>query len=219
MPAWTCIGTTELRRPASARLLRRAAVVVALAPALWLAGRFALEGAGPDPIETLTHATGDWAIRLLLLSLAVTPLRRLSGWPSLAPLRRTFGLAAFAWAAAHGLVWAVLDLGLEPAALLEDATERPYVMAGMTALAILAVLAATSTQAAMRRLGARWKTLHRAVYVAAAAAVVHHFWLVKADTRPPLVHAGILAGLLAARVVAWAVARRRRAEVEPARAA
>ncbi|MEZ4334838.1 MAG: ferric reductase-like transmembrane domain-containing protein [Myxococcota bacterium] len=198
------------RRPA--RALERAALALAFAPALWLAGRFAFEGVGPDPIKTLTHATGDWAIRFLLLSLAVTPVRRFAGWRAVAPLRRTFGLAAFAWAAAHGLVWAVLDLGLEPAALLEDVTERPYVMAGMTALAILSVLAATSTRAALRRLGPRWKPLHRAVYVAAAAAVVHHFWLVKADTRPPLVQAALLATLLAARLV-W---RLRRSAVAPA---
>src|SRR5690606_2182023 len=116
-PAWTCVGTTELRRPPSVRLLRRVAFALALAPALWLAARFALEGAGPNPIETLTHATGAWAMRLLLASLAVTPLRRLLGWSWLAPLRRSFGLAAFAWAAAHGTVWAALDLGLDPAAL------------------------------------------------------------------------------------------------------
>src|SRR5690606_5745075 len=128
----TCVGTTELRRPPSVRLLRRVAFALALAPALWLAARFALEGAGPNPIETLTHATGAWAMRLLLASLAVTPLRRLLGWSWLAPLRRSFGLAAFAWAAAHGTVWAALDLGLDPAALFEDVTERPYVMECMT---------------------------------------------------------------------------------------
>ena len=195
-----------------ARALGRVALALTVAPAVWLAGRFALEGVGPDPIKTLTHATGDASIRFLLLSLAVTPVRRLTGWRAIAPLRRTFGLAAFAWAAAHGLVWAVLDLGLEPAALLEDLTERPYVMAGMTALAILTVLAATSTRAAQRRLGPRWNTLHRGVYLAGAAAVVHHFWLVKADTRPPLVHAALLATLLVARLV-W---RFRRSALAPA---
>ncbi|MBY0398799.1 ferric reductase-like transmembrane domain-containing protein, partial [Myxococcota bacterium] len=113
----------------------------------------------------------------------------------------TFGLAAFAYALCHLLVWSILDLGLDPSSLAEDLTERPYVMAGMAAFTILAALAATSTRAAMKRLGARWVTLHRAVYAAALLAIVHYFWLIKADYRPAWVHAAILAGLLGARVL------------------
>lgn len=180
----------------------RIALVVAALPALALIGRFALEGLGANPIEEITHVTGEWALRFVLLSLAVTPARRFLGWRWAAPLRRTLGLAGFAYAAAHLGTWAILDLGLDAGAILEDITERPYVMAGMAAFVLLAALAATSTRAAMKRLGARWVTLHRCVYLAAALGVLHHFWLTKADLRPPLVHGLILAGLLGARL-AW----------------
>jgi len=184
------------------RRLQALAVALACLPAAVLALRFATQGVGPDPIKDLTHTTGEWAIRFVFLSLAITPARRFFGWPFLAPLRRTFGLAGFAYAVAHMLTWSFLDLGFDPAAIAEDLTERPYVMAGMTSFVILAVLAATSTRSAMKRLGRRWITLHRLVYAAAVLALVHHFWLIKADYRPALVHAAILAVLLGARV-AW----------------
>jgi sulfoxide reductase heme-binding subunit YedZ len=199
-------------RDTAERRLKLGAIAVACGPAIALGARFAIEGIGADPIKTLTHTTGDWALRFLLVSLAVTPLRRFAGLRRIAPLRRTFGLAAFAYALAHLLIWSVLDLGLEPAALVEDLTERPYVMAGMAAFAILAVLAATSTRAAMKRLGARWPLLHRAVYAAAVLALLHYFWLIKADLLPAWIHAAILALLLAARIL-W---RFRRPAVEAA---
>ncbi|MFO0688535.1 MAG: protein-methionine-sulfoxide reductase heme-binding subunit MsrQ [Myxococcota bacterium] len=199
------------QRAAPERRLRLAAVAIACAPALGLAGRFAIEGIGADPIKELTHTTGEWALRFLLVSLAVTPLRRFAGLRRIAPLRRTFGLAAFAYALAHLLVWAILDLGLDPGALVEDVTERPYVMAGMAAFSILAVLAATSTRAAMKRLGPRWPRLHRAVYAAALLALLHYFWLIKADLRPAWAHAAVLAVLLGLRLL-WRF-RRPAAEV------
>ena len=152
--------------------------------------------------------TGAWALRFLLLSLAVTPARRFLGWQWAQPLRRTLGLAAFGYAAAHLATWSIFDLGLDLAAILEDVLERPYVTAGMAAFVILLALAITSTRGWIRRLGARWVSLHRAVYAAGALAVLHHFWLVKADYRPAIVHGVLLAGLLGARLV-WA--RRARA--------
>lgn len=190
-----------MRGPGFERRLHALALVLVCLPAVVLALSFAIRGVGADPIETLTHASGEWAIRFLFASLAITPLRRLFGWRFLAPLRRTFGLAAFAWAAAHLLVWSVLDHALDPAALAEDLTERPYVMAGMAAFSILAVLAATSTRRAMKRLGRRWVPLHRLVYAAGGLALLHHFWLVKADYRPPSIHAAVLAVLLGVRLV------------------
>lgn len=196
-----------MRGPGAERRIQALAVVAALLPAAIVALSFVTRGFGADPIEDLTHATGEWAIRFLFVSLAITPLRRLSGWRFLAPLRRTFGLAGFAYALAHLLVWSVLDHALDPAALAEDLTERPYVMAGMTAFLILAALAATSTRSAMKRLGRRWITLHRLVYAAAGFALLHHFWLIKADYRPALIHAGMLALLLGARLV-WLLRRR-----------
>lgn len=183
------------------------AIALAALPAVGLAVRFALEGPGANPIEDITHLTGEWALRLVLVSLAITPLRRFARFKGIAPLRRTFGLAGFVYACLHVLTWAVLDHGLALDAILEDLTKRPYVMAGMSAFALLLMLALTSTRASMRRLGKRWSTLHQLVYPAAILAVIHHFWLTKADYRPALLHGAALALLLAARIV-W-VARQR----------
>jgi sulfoxide reductase heme-binding subunit YedZ len=188
-------------RSANDQRIQLFAVAIACLPAALLGLRFATRGIGAEPIEELTHTSGEWGLRLLLLSLAITPLRRLTGWRFLAPLRRTFGLAGFAYAAAHLLTWSVLDRELDASAIAEDLTERPYVMAGMASFAILTALAATSTRAAMKRLGRRWIRLHRAVYAAAGLALLHHFWLIKADYRPAFVHAAILTALLAARVL------------------
>ena len=179
------------------------AIVIALAalPALGLVLRFALQGLGANPIEDVTHVTGEWGLRLVLCSLAITPLRRFFGWKGIAPLRRTLGLAGFSYAVIHLVTWSFVDLGLDFDAIVEDLSERPYVMAGMAAFSLLFILAVTSTRASMRRLGSRWVKLHRIVYVAAILGVVHHFWLIKADYRPAIVHAALLAGLLGARVV------------------
>jgi sulfoxide reductase heme-binding subunit YedZ len=164
---------------------------------------------GPEPIDTLTHTTGLWALRFLLLSLAVTPLRRGLGWTALAPWRRTFGLLAFGYACLHVATYVALDWGFDWAAIAEDVAERPYVTAGFTAFACLLPLAATSTRAALRRLGGRrWLRLHRLAYVAGAAAVVHFLWLVKADLREPASYAAALALLLGLRLAAGARAAR-----------
>jgi sulfoxide reductase heme-binding subunit YedZ len=184
------------------RRLQILTIALALLPAAALGVRFATRGVGANPVEELTHVSGEWALRCLLLSLAVTPARQWLGWKRVAPLRRTLGLAAFAYAAAHLVVWSVIDLGLDGAAILEDLTERPYVMVGMAAFVILVALAVTSTRGWIRRLGPRWVRLHRLVYAAGGLGVLHHFWLLKADLRPAFVHAAVLAGLLAARV-AW----------------
>jgi sulfoxide reductase heme-binding subunit YedZ len=167
---------------------------------------FAVDGLGANPIEEITHVTGESALRLVLLSLAVTPARRFFGWRSIAGLRRTFGLAGFTYACLHLSTWAFLDLGLDLEAIGEDLTERPYVMAGMAAFSLLLALALTSTRGAIKRLGSRWVTLHRAVYVAAILAIIHHFWLIKADYLPAIVHGGILAVLLGARLL-WRARR------------
>lgn len=181
--------------------LQSITILVALLPALGLGIRFATEGLGANPVEDLTHVTGEWGLRFLLLSLAVTPARRFLGWHWAQPLRRTLGLAAFFYAAAHFATWSVFDLGLDLEAILEDVLERPYVTAGMAAFLILLALAITSTRGWIKRLGARWVSLHRAVYAAGVLAVLHHFWLIKADYRPAIVHGGLLAGLLVARLV------------------
>ena len=187
-------------RRARARALHAALIAAATLPALWLALRAARGALGANPIEELTHETGKWALRFLLLSLAVTPARRAFGLASLAPWRRSLGLVAFGYACLHVSVYFVLDWFFDWAAIWKDVAERPYVTAGATAFACLLPLAATSTRGAIRRLGGRrWQRLHRLVYLAGLAAAVHFLWIVKADTREPLLYGGLLAVLLAAR--------------------
>lgn len=139
----------------------------------------------------------------------MTPLRRLTGWQEIARHRRRIGLAAFAYATAHFLVWAVVDNGLDLAAIVEDIAERPFVTVGFAAFVMLIPLAMTSTRASIRRLGKRWVTLHRLIYVAAVLAVVHFWWLVKKDLREPIIHGVVLACLFGMRVI---TARRSGAE-------
>jgi sulfoxide reductase heme-binding subunit YedZ len=190
-----------LRGATRRRLAHGAVVGAGLLPLGWL-GLRALSGAlGANPIETVTHTTGGWALRLLLASLAVTPARTLLGLAWLAPYRRTLGLLAFGYASLHFATWIALDLGFAWDAVLDDLLERPFIAAGFTALALLVPLAVTSTQGWIRRLGRRWTQLHRLVYAAAIAAVVHFLWLVKADLLEPAIYAALLAVLLAARSV------------------
>ena len=157
---------------------------------------------GANPVETLQHETGLWALRFLVLTLAVTPLRRL-GWRSLAPYRRTFGLAAFSYAALHFAVFVGLDLGFDFAAVAEDLRERPYIGVGFAAFGVLLALALTSTRSAMKRLGRSWTRLHRGVYAAALLALLHFAWLVKADYTEPIFYGSCIGILLAMRVGHW----------------
>lgn len=174
-------------------------VLLLLPAALLLAGL--IRGTlGADPVATLLWQTGLWALRLLLASLAVTPLQRLTGWRWPIRFRRQLGLFAFFYACLHLAVYVVFDRSLDLAAVWEDIVERPFITVGALAFLLLVPLAATSTRAAVRRLGPRWQQLHRLVYLAAGLAVLHYLWLVKADLRPPLIYAGILAALLLLRL-------------------
>ncbi len=155
---------------------------------------------GPNPVEALTHTTGDWALRLLLVTLAVTPLRRLTGRGWLLRFRRMLGLFAFFYASLHVLTYLWLDQFFDPRAIVEDVTERPYIALGLGAYLLMVPLAVTSTRAMVRRLGRRWQVLHRAVYLLAILAVLHFFWLVKADMTEPAVYAAALGVLLALRL-------------------
>ncbi len=156
--------------------------------------------AGPNPVEYLSHESGQWGLRLLLITLAVTPLRRITGWAWLIRFRRMLGLFAFFYVCCHFMVFALFDHSLNPASIWEDIVKRPYILFGTLAFLLLIPLAVTSTNAMMRRLGRRWKTLHRLSYPIAALAVLHFFMLVKVDTREPLIYAGILALLLLLRL-------------------
>ena len=174
--------------------------VACLIPALLLVRDAFTGGLGVDPIEDITHRTGDWALRLLLVTLAVTPLRRLAGWNGLIRFRRMLGLFAFFYAVLHFSTYVVFDHFFDLLLILDDVAERRYVTAGFVGFVLMIPLAVTSTRGWIRRLGKRWTTLHRLVYASAVAGVVHFLWLVKIDIAEPLAYAGVLAVLLVARV-------------------
>jgi sulfoxide reductase heme-binding subunit YedZ len=187
--------------------------IACLLPLVWLAsGAFGWFGAtlGVDPVKELEHECGKTALNLLLLTLAVTPVRELTGQPQLLRLRRMLGLFAFFYVLLHFTIYLVLDLELNFATLGADIAKRPYITIGFTALLLLIPLAVTSTNGMMRRLGRRWQTLHRLVYAIAVLGVWHFYWQVKRDVREPLLYIGILALLLGYRVIR-ARARRREA--------
>jgi sulfoxide reductase heme-binding subunit YedZ len=158
------------------------------------------ESLGPNPTEAVMDVLGKWGLRLLLVTLAVTPLRTIFAAPLLLGLRRMLGLFAFTYVALHFLVWLTLDRWLDVAAMLEDVAKRPFITVGLTTLLLLVPLAVTSTAGWMRRLGRRWQRLHRLIYPAAILACVHYWWQVKADLREPLIYASLLALLLGWRV-------------------
>lgn len=188
-----------------ARLLKPGVFVLALVPLALLFVDAFTDGLGANPVEEITHRTGDWGLRLLLVTLTVTPLRRLSGWQWLARVRRMLGLFAFFYLCLHFLTYALLDASLDPAYIADDILERPYITVGFTSFCLLVPLAVTSTDAMLRRLGGRrWRLLHRLAYVAAAGGVLHFLWQVKADFGEPLIYLAILALLLALRVPAVA---------------
>lgn len=174
-----------------------------LVPLVWLAcGAFGWfgESLGADPVKKLERACGKTALNLLLLTLAVTPVRNLAGLPNLVRLRRMLGVFAFFYVVVHFTVYLVLDLELNFRTLGTDIAKRPYITIGFTALLLLIPLAVTSTNGMMRRLGRRWQKLHRLVYVIAILGVWHFYWQVKRDIREPLIYAAILAVLLGYRV-------------------
>jgi len=191
-------------RPGTLRALKIAVFALCLAPlGLLLLQAFGVGGLGlgANPIEELIHRLGKWGLKFLLLTLAVTPLRKLTGWNVLIRFRRMLGLFAFFYLLLHFLAYSGLDQRFDLAAIFEDIAKRPYITIGLTALLLLIPLALTSTNGMMRRLGKRWQKLHRLVYLIAILGVWHFYWQVKLDTLEPLVYAGILAALLGFRVV------------------
>ena len=199
-----------------ARAWPLAAHAIAALPLGWLAWQVARllrgeaeTGLGVDPVDAITHFTGEWALHFLVAGLAMTPLRRLAGWAWPLRLRRMLGLWAFAFATLHFATWVVLDLRMDWGQVGAEILERPYLTVGATAWLLLLPLAATSTRGAMRRLGRRWGLLHRLVYAVGVLAVVHYAWLVKADLREPLAWAAAVAVLLGLRL-AWRWRARRR---------
>jgi len=165
-----------------------------------------IDALGPDPVAAIEHELGLWALRLLLLTLAVTPLRQLSGQAVLLRFRRMLGLYAFAYASLHFAAYLVLDLRGWWTLVFEEIAKRPYITVGFAAWLLLVPLAITSTRGWMRRLGRNWGRLHRLVYAIAVLAVLHFWWIVKSDYREPLLYATILALLLGWRL--WKRLRR-----------
>ena len=188
---------------ATASRIRRVKPLVfaaCLIPALLLVRDAFTGGLGVNPVEDITHRTGDWALRFLLVTLAVTPLRRLAGWNGLIRFRRMVGLFAFFYAVLHFSTYLVFDHFFDLRLIIDDIAERKYVTAGFVGFVLMIPLAVTSTQGWIRRLGKRWTALHRLVYASAVAGVVHFLWLVKIDIGEPLIYAVILAILFGVRL-------------------
>ncbi|WP_233492902.1 protein-methionine-sulfoxide reductase heme-binding subunit MsrQ [Chromobacterium sp. ATCC 53434] len=193
------------RRLAVGKVLLFVACLLPLARAAWIV----LSGAAVNPVEFITHSTGTWALVWLLATLAMTPLRRLSGWAWPLRCRRMLGLFAFFYASLHFTTYVWLDQFFDWPHIVKDITKRPFVTVGFAAVALMTPLALTSTRGWMRRLGRNWGRLHRLVYPVAVLAVVHYWWLVKKDISQPLIYAAVLAALLGLRV--WWSWRRRSA--------
>jgi sulfoxide reductase heme-binding subunit YedZ len=177
-------------------------VLIALRTAGWLQPDL-----GANPVEALLEYFGEWGLRFLMLALAVTPLRRLSGYAWVGQFRRMIGLFAFFYVLVHFLVYLVLDQQLAAGPILEDILERPFITLGVIGLLLLTALAATSTNAARRRLGRNWNRLHKSVYVVGVLGVWHYWWQVKKDITEPAIYAAILAVLLGIRLAYAARAR------------
>jgi methionine sulfoxide reductase heme-binding subunit len=178
-----------------------------LVPLAMLAWRAFAAQLGANPVEAITHATGDWTLRFLLISLAITPLRRVTGWNRVIQFRRMLGLFAFFYATLHLFTYLWLDKFFGWADILHDIPKRPFITIGFSAFVLLVPLAVTSTAWAIRTLGGRrWRAVHRLVYVAAACGVIHYWWLVKADVTRPAIYASLLALLFAVR--GWFVAQK-----------
>jgi sulfoxide reductase heme-binding subunit YedZ len=174
--------------------------VGALTPAAILLIHFFTDDLGANPIEKITHWTGRTALTLLVITLAITPIRRITHFNQIIKVRRLIGLFAFFYTVLHLLTYVVLDLFFDFSRVAEDILKRPYITVGFTAFVLLIPLALTSTKGWIRRLGRKWLLLHRLIYVSAALGVLHYYWKVKADTRTPLIFAAVLATLLLLRL-------------------
>ena len=193
-----------LLKPAAKPLL----FLLALVPFGWLLYGALANTLGPNPAEHLIRSTGDWVLRFLCLTLAITPLRQWTGWQALARLRRMLGLYAFFYATLHVSTYTGLDQFFDWRAIVDDVTKRKFIFVGFAAFVLLIPLAVTSTNAAVKRMGyVRWKQLHRLAYVAPLLGVIHFTWRVKKDVSEPALYAIVLGTLLLIRVVTYARSR------------
>jgi methionine sulfoxide reductase heme-binding subunit len=191
------------KRLPSQRWLKIPVFVLCLAPVLVLAWKAFHQDLGANPIEFITHATGDWTLRFLAITLTVSPLRRLLGMPDLIRFRRMLGLFAFFYGCLHFTTYLWLDKFFNLDEIAKDVWKRPFITAGFLGFVSMLPLALTSTAGWIRRLGGRrWQKLHRLIYLSATAGVVHYYWLVKSDVRKPLLYGAIVFVLFAERAVA-----------------
>jgi sulfoxide reductase heme-binding subunit YedZ len=192
----------------AARWIRPAAWVAGLVPLALIVVAGFTGGLGAEPIEEVTHRTGFATLLMLMLTLAISPVRRWTGWNWLASARRTLGLCAFLYVCLHLVIYLV-DQGFSVGFIVEDVVEHPYVTVGFAAFLLLVPLALTSTRTSIRRLGKRWQKLHRLVYLATGLGVLHFLWLVKKDLRDPLIFAAVFAVLMLARLAPKMAAKSR----------
>ena len=181
-------------------LLKGLVWLLGLAPAVWLVWRGFTDRLGANAIEEVLHRLGDTSLISLLVALSITPVRRLTGWNILAPLRRPIGLFAFFYLTMHFLWYAVIDEGLALEFIIEDVIERPYILAGFTGWLLLIPLAITSTKGWIRRLKKNWQRLHRLVYLSTGLGLLHFYWQVKADTYWPIVAIAVMVVLMLLRI-------------------
>ena len=182
-------------------ILKPVVFLTCLGPLSWLIWLALTDGLSPNPIDDITDTTGRWTLRFLLITLSITPARRITGWNNFIRFRRMLGLFAFFYSFLHFTTWFVLDQFFAFADMVNDVIARPFITVGFTAFVLMIPLAITSTKKWIARLGGkRWQLLHRLIYVSAVAGVIHYLWVVKLDTQGPLVYGAILAALLAFRV-------------------
>ncbi len=194
--------------------LKAVVFILALVPLCRLIYGGFNDALGANPIEKITHNTGYWTLTFLLITLAVTPFRQLSGWQWLVRLRRMLGLFAFFYGCLHFLTYLVLDQFFDWESILKDILKRPYITVGFPAFLLMIPLALTSTDAMIRRLGGKqWRLLHRLIYLSAIGGVVHYWWLVKKDLSNPIIFAAVLALLLGLRLLFWWIQTRNRKAV------
>jgi sulfoxide reductase heme-binding subunit YedZ len=199
------------------RLVKPVIFAVSLIPAAYLTYALFYGDLGPNPAETLQLQTGIWALRFLLATLAITPLRRITRWNRAIQYRRMLGLFAFFYATLHLMTYIVLDRYFDFAGVWEDIAKRPFITLGMLAFAAMVPLAVTSTKGWIRRLGRKWTMIHRLIYLSAIAAAFHYLWKVKVAAGSPVYYAAIVAVLLGFRLI-WTVKQRMNRHPQPARA-
>lgn len=182
------------------RLVKPSIFFMALIPFIWLLLKVFQNDLGPDPAQALSIETGEWALRFLLLTLAITPFRQIFRMAEIARLRRMIGLFAFFYASIHFLSWMAFILGFRWLAIAEELVERPYITVGFLAYVILFLLGVTSTNSMVRRLGKNWKRLHKFVYAASILAIVHLLWILRTDVTEAVIYGVLLAILLGYRI-------------------